>query len=347
MDVPAQPFPQVAPEDREVLEFYEKAKAKIKVVGIGGAGCNTISRLFDMGIEGVELIAMNTDAQHLLYTKAHRKLILGKKLCRGLGAGNDPTKGREAAKESAEEIRKYLEGTDLLFITCGLGGGTGTGGAPVVAEIAKELGILTVCVVTLPFTVEGLKRRKNAEKAYNELLKVADTVIKIKNDKLLELEPDLPVNQAFKKADEILASTIKNIVEIITKSELINVDFADVRTVLEHGGVGAVGFGEVKEGPREDRARVVVEQVLNNPLLDVRIDGARKALVNIIGDRSLRLEEVQQILEAISSKLHPEAEIIPGAHHDESVPEGYLKVWAVITGIEEEKKGYELGIEQI
>jgi cell division protein FtsZ len=283
----------------------------------------------------------------LLYTKAHKKIVLGKKICRGLGAGNDPTKGREAAKESAEEIRRAIEDADLLFITAGLGGGTGTGGAPVVAEIAKELGILTVAVVTLPFTVEGLKRRRNAEKALNELLKTADTIIRIRNDKLLELVPDLPVNQAFKLADEVLGNTIKNIVEIINKSELMNVDFADVRAILEHGGLGAVGFGEIKEGPKENRAKMVVEQVLNNPLLDVNIEGAKKALVNIVGDRSLRLEEVEEILEAISSKLHPEAEIIPGAHHDENAPDGYLKVWAVITGIEEEKKGYELGIEQI
>jgi len=336
--------------DNEVLEFLAKSKANIKVVGLGGSGCNTVSRLYAMGIKDVELIAMNTDAQSLLLTKAHKKIILGRKLCRGLGAGNNPTLGKEAAKESAEEIRKAIEDADLLFITCGLGGGTGTGSIPVVSEIAKEMGILTVNVVTFPFTAEGLKRRKNAEKAFNEIMKISDTVIRIRNDKLLELVPDLPVSQAFKYADEVLANTINGIVEIITKSSLVNVDFADVKSILENGGLGVVGFAEIKEGPKEDRARLVLSQALDNPLLDVSIDGARKALVNIIGDKSLTISEVETIIDSVRSRLHQEADLIYGAHHDEESREGYLKVWLIITGIQEEKKESDLktlGIEPL
>lgn len=290
--------------DEELKKLLEQIQAKIYVVGVGGAGCNTINRMMQVGIQGAKIIAMNTDAQDLLKVRAHKKILLGKELTRGLGAGNNPPKiGEEAAKESEREIREALEGADMVFITCGLGGGTGTGAAPVVAEIAKKMGALTVAVVTLPFTVEGIRRIKNAEYGLERLKKNTDTVIVIPNDKLMEVAPNLPIHMAFKVADEILVQAVKGITELITKPGLVNLDFNDVRAVMKDGGVAMIGIGE---SDSEKRALEAAQQALNSPLLDVDISGAKGALISISGS-DVKLEEAQQIIELVTSKLDPEA----------------------------------------
>jgi len=320
-------------DDEEIEKFLREALPTIKVVGAGGAGCNTINRLHEMGIYGAELIAVNTDAQQLLHTRADRKILIGKKTTKGLGAGSNPALGEQAAREDIEEIRKALEGADLVFITAGLGGGTGSGSAPVIAEVAKELGALTVAVVTLPFTAEGRVRLENAIKALSKLMKEADTIIIIPNDKLLEVAPDLPINAAFKVADEILANAIKGITEMVTKPGLVNVDFADLRTVMERGGPAVIGMGESSsEGSPEERALEAVENAITSPLLDVDISEADRAIVYVIGGTDMTLKEAEMIAEAVSSKISPNAHLIWGAAIDENYPKNQLSVLVIIVG---------------
>ena len=254
--------------DEDLRKILEARRAEIKVVGVGGAGNNTVSRLMQVGIVGAEVVAINTDAQDLLYTDADKKVLIGKDLTRGLGAGADPKVGGEAARESREDIKDALKGGDMVFITCGLGGGTGTGASPVVAEIAKKMGILTVGVVTLPFSMEGRQRMANAQLGLEELQKNVDTLITIPNDKLLEIVPDVSVVTAFKICDEILVNSVKGVTELVTKPGLVNLDFADVRTVMTNGGMAMIGLGE---SDTENRAIEAVEKALNNPLLDVEI----------------------------------------------------------------------------
>jgi cell division protein FtsZ len=320
--------PRVA-TDEELEAVLQKAKARIVAIGCGGAGCNTISRIMQTGIHGAETIAVNTDAQDLIYTIADRKILIGRDLTGGLGAGNDPEKGEAAAREDEDVIKDNIYGVDLVFVTCGLGGGTGTGGAPVIAEIAKKLGSLTIGVVTLPFTVEGSRRRQNAERGLERLRAVTDTVIVIPNDKLLQLAPDLPIGAAFKVADQLLMDAIRGIVEMITKPGLINLDFADVRTVLQNGGVAMIGIGESDTANRSVEA---VEEALNSPLLDVDITGAKGAIVNIKGSQDLTLEEAQKIVSHISEALDPQAQIIWGAQISEDMKNS-VKVMVVLSGV--------------
>ncbi len=320
-------------DDEELEKFLKEALPTIKVVGTGGAGCNTINRLHEMGIYGAELVAVNTDAQQLLHTRADRKVLIGKKTTRGLGAGSNPDLGEQAAREDMEELRKVLEGADLVFITAGLGGGTGSGSAPVIAEIAKELGALTVAVVTLPFTAEGRIRLENAVKSLSKLIKETDTIIIIPNDKLLEVAPDLPMNAAFKVADEILANAIKGITEMITKPGLVNLDFADLRTVMERGGPAVIGIGESSlEGSPEERALEAVENAITSPLLDVDISEADRAIVNVVGGVDMTLKEAEMIAEAVSSKISPNAHLIWGAMIDENYPKNQISVLVIIVG---------------
>src|SRR3989338_6679532 len=229
--------PEVLEVDRELEELLKKQTAKIKVIGIGGGGNNTLSRMKEIGIKGAEMIAVNTDAQDLLYTNADAKILIGKEITQGLGAGSNPRMGEEAAKESESEIKKKISGGDMVFITCGLGGGTGTGAAPVIADIAKKSGALTIGVVTLPFTIEGKKRLENAMNGLERMESAVDTLIVIPNDKLLELAPELPLHTAFKIADEILTNAVKGITELVTTTGLVNLDFADVKAVMSNGGV--------------------------------------------------------------------------------------------------------------
>ncbi|QLJ52699.1 MAG: Cell division protein FtsZ [Candidatus Fermentimicrarchaeum limneticum] len=320
-------------DDEELLKFIESAAPKICVVGSGGAGCNTLNRIFEIGIEGVSTVAMNTDAHHLVKTKADRKLLLGKNTTKGLGAGSNPTVGEEAAKESKEEIGKLLANSQMVFVTCGLGGGTGTGSAHIIAEEAKNLGALTISVVTLPFISEGRVRRQNALEGLNKLKRQVDTVIVIPNDKLLAIVPDLPLNTAFKVADEVLSSSVKGITELITKVGLVNLDFADLRTILKDAGCAVIGFGESNANVKPDeRAITAVENALSSPLLDTDISEANKALVNVTGGADMTLREAELVVEELSKRIHPNSHIIWGARVEPDLSKAVMKVLVVIAG---------------
>jgi cell division protein FtsZ len=322
-------LPPTKLSDEELKQVLQQATARIVAVGCGGAGCNTISRMMSVGIQGADTVALNTDAQDLLYTTADRKILIGRNITGGLGAGNDPEKGEAASREDENLIKDYIYGADMVFVTCGLGGGTGTGASPVVAEVAKKLGALTVAVVTLPFTVEGKRRRQNAERGLAKLREVADTVIVIPNDKLLEIAPDLPIAAAFKVADQLLMDAIKGITEMITKPGLINLDFADVRTVLQNGGVAMIGIGE---SDTDNRAAEAVDEALNSPLLDVDITGAKGALVNVVGSPDMTLEEAERIVGRVSEALESEAQIIWGAQISEELKNA-VRVMVILSGV--------------
>ena len=320
-------------DDEELLKFIESAAPKICVVGSGGAGCNTLNRIFEVGIEGASTVAMNTDAHHLVKTKADKKLLLGKNTTKGLGAGSNPTVGEEAAKESKEEIGKLLSNSQMVFVTCGLGGGTGTGSAHIIAEEAKNLGALTISVVTLPFISEGKVRRQNALEGLNKLKRQVDTVIVIPNDKLLAIVPDLPLNTAFKVADEVLSSSVKGITELVTKVGLVNLDFADLRTILKDAGCAVIGFGESNANVKPDeRAITAVENALSSPLLDTDISEANKALVNVTGGADMTLREAELVVEELSKKIHPNSHIIWGARVEPDLSKAMMKVLVVIAG---------------
>jgi len=315
--------------DEELESLLNKQAARVKVIGCGGGGGNCVSRMKETGIKGCEIVAVNTDAQDLLYTNVDTKILIGRELTSGLGAGSNPKIGEQAAKESEQEIRKKLGNSDMVFITCGLGGGTGTGASPVVAGIAKKSGALTIGVVTLPFTVEGQKRIENAQNGLEKLASVTDTLIVIPNDKLLEIAPELPIHTAFKVADEILTNSVKGITELITKSGLVNLDFADVKTVMSNGGVSLIGIGE---SDSQDRAKDAVEAAINNPLLNVEVKNATGVLVNIIGGNDMSLDEYKKVMEIVGAKVSPEAKIISGAQISADM-ENSIKVLLIVTGV--------------
>jgi len=315
--------------DAELEKLLAKQKATIKVIGSGGGGNNTINRITEVGIIGAETIALNTDAQDLLYTTADKKILLGKELTNGLGAGSIPKIGEEAAVESEREIKTSLQGADMVFITCGLGGGTGTGSAPVVAEVSKKVGALTVGIVTMPFSMEGQRRYENAVMGLERLESVVDTLIVIPNDKLLELAPDLPLHTAFKVADEILTNAVKGIAELVTKAGLVNLDFADIRAVMGNGGVALIGVGE---SDTENRAVEAVEKAIQNPLLDADIQGANGALINIAGGPDMTLDEARRVVEAVSEKLDDDARIIWGAQISEDLA-NVIRTMLIVTGV--------------
>ena len=332
-DLPSEPLSNLPSEvqeiDKELEELLKKQSAKIKVIGVGGGGGNSLSRMREIGIKGGELIAINTDAQDLLYANADQKILIGKELTQGLGAGSNPRVGEEAAKESEIEIKKKIAGSDMIFITCGMGGGTGTGAAPVVAGLAKKQGALAIGVITLPFTIEGRKRVENAMIGLEKMESVVDTLIVIPNDKLLELAPDLPLHTAFKIADEILTNAVKGVTELVTTSGLVNLDFADIKTVMVDGGVSLIGMGESDSAQRAIEA---VEKAIQNPLLDVDISNATGSLVNIIGGPDMSLDECKAIIETIGNKLSPEAKLIWGAQISEDM-EKSIRVLLIVTGV--------------
>jgi cell division protein FtsZ len=315
--------------DKELEKLVDSQKASIRVLGCGGGGNNTLSRINQVGIKGVMTIAINTDAQDLLYTNSDKKILIGRELTKGLGAGSKPKVGEEAARESENEIKESLKGADMVFITCGLGGGTGTGSAPVVAELAKKQEALTIAIVTVPFAMEGQARYENAAYGLERLRKAVDTLIVIPNDKLLELVPDLPINTAFKVADEILTNSVKGIAELVTRAGLVNLDFADIRAVMRDGGVALIGVGE---SDSENRAEEAVEKAIMNPLLDVDISGASAALINISGGSDLTLSESKKVMEMVHEKLDPEAKVIWGAQIYEDF-EKTLRVMVIVTGV--------------
>jgi len=316
-------------KDQELEEVLSGLTTTIKVIGCGGAGTNTISRCVASQITGAELIALNTDAQHLLLAEAPSKVLIGRHLTHGLGAGSLPQIGEEAAKESEQDIRNALGHADMVFVTCGLGGGTGTGSSPIIAQIAKEAGALTIGVVTLPFSVEGVIRMENAETGLKRLRDICDTVIVIPNDKLLDIVPNLSLNAAFKVADEVLMRSIKGITEMITMPGLVNLDFADLKTVMKRGGVAMIGLGEA-EG--ENKAVNAVVEALNSPLLEVDISEATGALVNVTGGEDMTISEAERVVEEIYSRVDPNARIIWGTTVDPNLKRN-IRAMLVITGV--------------
>lgn len=319
-----------ATNDNQDLErVLHSLITKIKVFGCGGAGTNTIMRCTEEDLGDIDLVALNTDAQHLLSSRVPHKMLIGRHLTRGLGAGALPQVGEEAAQETEEDIRSAVSGADMVFITCGLGGGTGTGSAPVVAKLAREAGALTIAVCTLPFSVEGAVRMENAEAGLARLRDVCDTVIVIPNDKLLEVAPRLPLGAAFKVADELLMRSIRGITEMITKPGLVNLDFADLKTIMKRGGVAMIGLGE-SDG--DDRAVEAVTEALQSPLLEIDISDASGALVNVVGGQDMTLKEAEQVVQEIYSRINPDARIIWGTSVNPALDRA-IRVMLVITGV--------------
>ena len=316
-------------DDRQLEEIVRKTKIRITVIGCGGAGNNTITRAFEEGISNVELIAINTDAQQLLRTKATRKVLIGKKITRGLGAGARPEVGERAAYENEGELNDIVNTSNVVIVTAGLGGGTGTGSAPVIAEMAKKSGALTLSVVTYPFSAEGKQRAKNAREGLRKLRRVTDTVIVVPNDRLLEIAPRLPLRDAFKLADDILMRTIKGITETLDGNGIVTIDFSDLLTIMKDGGVSMIGIGE---GDKENRAIVAVENALSSPLLDVDIKDARGAMVSVSGGQDMTVSEAQMAVEEIGNRISSDARIIWGARIEPEL-EGYIKVMIILTGV--------------
>ena len=308
-----------------------EAFARIKVIGVGGGGSNAVDRMMAEGIQGVEFITVNTDAQALMLSKAPTRIRLGDKLTRGLGAGGDPEIGRKSAEETADDLYAALKGTDMVFITAGMGGGTGTGAAPVVAQIAKESGALTIGVVTRPFTFEGSRRMQSAETGIGTFKEHADTLIAIPNDRLLQLaDKRASLQDTFRMADEVLHQGIQGISELITIPGLINLDFADVRTIMSEGGAALMAVGTANG---EDRARMAAEQAITSDLLDITIDGARGILFNVTGGSDLSLFEVNQAAAIIKETAHPDVNLIFGAVIDPTMGED-IRITVIATGFD-------------
>jgi len=317
--------------DVELEQILKSLKTNIKIIGVGGGGTNTVARIYDEGIVGAELYAANTDAQHLLTLHAPHKILLGRRVTRGLGAGALPQIGEEAAREAEEELKKILVDTHICFVTCGLGGGTGTGGAAVVSRLAKEMGALTIAVATLPFKGEGKMRMENAEWGLERLRDSADTVIVIPNDKLLEVVPRLSLNAAFKVADEVLMRSIKGLTEVITRPGLVNLDFNDVKTIMKGAGVAMIGLGE-SDAPGDERIQEAIDQALNSPLLEVDISEANGVLVDVIGGTDMTISEAEKAAEEIQARVGPNARIIWGAAIDPAMDKT-IRVMLVATGV--------------
>lgn len=308
-----------------------ESPAQIKVVGVGGGGQNAVNRMISDGLTGVEFIAMNTDQQALMLSNAPMRVRIGDKVTRGLGAGSNPEQGEKAAEESSEEIYSLLKGADMVFVTCGMGGGTGTGAAPVVARIAKECGALTIGVVTRPFSFEGTPRSRAAEKGIQRLREFVDTLIVIPNDRLLEVvSKKEALNAAFRKADEVLFHGVQGISELITIPGLVNVDFADVRTTMSNGGAALMAMG-IASG--EDRGRIAAEQAIESKLLDVTIDGARGILFNVTGGPDLTLHDVYDAANVIRGSAHQDCNVIFGAVVDERLKDT-VRITVIATGFD-------------
>ncbi|MEN6571824.1 MAG: cell division protein FtsZ [Anaerolineaceae bacterium] len=315
----------------ETNKIQSEAFARIKVIGVGGGGCNAVNRMIDEGMQGIEFITVNTDAQALVMSKAQTKVRIGDKSTRGLGAGGNPEVGKKAAEESSEELYEALKGSDMVFVTSGLGGGTGTGAAPIVAQIAKEVGALTIGVVTRPFTFEGAKRSQNAESGIARLKEHADTLIVIPNDRLLQIvDKKATLQESFKAADDVLRQGIQGISELITVPGLINLDFADVRAIMSEGGAALMAVGTASG---EDRAAKAAEMAISSQLLDITIDGARGILFNVTGGPSLTLFEVNQAAAIIKETAHPDVNLIFGAVIDPNMGD-QIRITVIATGFD-------------
>jgi cell division protein FtsZ len=310
------------------FEGLEIGQANIKVMGIGGAGNNMVGWLYKKGVRGAEIMACNTDQQHLNMIEADRKFLVGKSVTRGLGCGGFPEKGAEAAKESLQEIKQCLRGADMVFVCAGMGGGTGTGGAPVVAQVAKDTSSIVIGTVTMPFKIEKARVDK-AEFGLQQLREVSDTVIVIDNNRLVKIAGNLPIQQAFAVANELVATMIKGIVETIAVPSLVNLDYADVKAIMTNGGVAAIGVGASDTNNRVEEA---VKGALQNPLLDINYKGATGALIHIIGGNDMTLDDINKIGERVTESLDQEANVIWGARVSEDM-NGKLTVMTIITGV--------------
>jgi cell division protein FtsZ len=317
--------PQMLQDDDE----EEFGAPRILIVGCGGAGNNTINRLCNMGVEGAETIALNTDKQHLDIIKADIKVLVGKSITKGLGAGGDPEIGRCATELGRKTLENILKDANLVFVTAGMGGGTGTGASPIVAQIAKNHGAIVIAMVSTPFSVERARFIK-AEEGLEDLRRDADTVIVLDNNRLLDYVPNLPIDHAFSVMDQIIAETVKGISETITQPSLINLDYADVRTIMNSGGVAAMLVGESQS---QDKARDVIREAFNHPLLEVDFRGAKGALIHITGGADLTLKEAEEISEALTSQLDPNANVIWGARVQKGY-EGRVRVMSIVTGVQ-------------
>ena len=318
-------MPQIKPD----METF----AKIKVVGVGGGGGNAISRMVAANIKGVEFLAVNTDAQDLHNCKANEKIHIGKNATRGLGAGMNPEIGRQAAEENREEIQQALKGADMVFITCGLGGGTGTGASPVIAEIAKDSGALTIGVVTKPFSFEGAQRRQLAEEGWAQLKERVDALIVIPNDRILQIiDRNTSLIDAFAKVDDVLRQGVQGISNLITYPGIINVDFADIRAIMQNAGSALMGIGSATG---EDRAIVAAKAAINSPLLELSIGGAKGVLFSISGGQDLGMLEVNEAAKVITESIDSDAKIIFGAIHDDKLKKGEIRVTVIATGFDE------------
>ena len=317
--------------DKRGFVLDEDHFATIKVIGCGGGGCNAVDRMIDSGVQGIEFISINSDNQALARTKSSIKVQIGEKVTRGLGCGADPSVGERAAEESKDEIAEAISNTDMLFITAGMGGGTGTGSAPVVAQIAQELGILTVAVVTRPFGFEGARRAQNAERGIRELEKYVDALVVVSNDKLLEVvDDDTSFEEAFNMADQVLKFGVAGISDLVAIPGLINLDLADVRRVMTKAGVCHMGIGRASG---EGRATAAVKQAINSPLLDTTIEGANGVIINFTGGRNMKLQEIDAAAKLVQESVAPEAEIIVGAVIDASL-EDEIMITVIASGFE-------------
>ncbi len=306
--------------------------ARIKVIGVGGSGNHAISRMMEANLKGIDFIAVNADAQDLHHCKVPEKIHIGKNLTRGLGAGMNPDIGRQAAEENKDEIQDTLKNADMVFVTCGLGGGTGTGAAPIIAEVAKDTGALTVAVVTKPFSFEGLQRKKIADTGLEELRGNVDTIITIPNDKLLQvIDKKTPLLDSFKIVDDVLRQAVQGISDLITMQGIVNVDFADVKTIMKNSGPALMGIGRASG---DNRATEAAKMAINSPLLELSIDGARGVLFNISGGPDLSMMEVHDAAQVITESVDPEAKVIFGAIVDEELKKGEIKITVIATGFQ-------------
>ncbi len=327
-------MPLGTPDDEELAKIVEKLKVNIAIIGCGGGGSNTINRLSTAGVFGAELVAANSDAKHLLHVHSPHKILLGRNTTRGLGAGALPEVGEKAAQEAEDELKTYVKGANIVFVTAGMGGGTGTGSAPVVARMARESGALVIGVVTLPFKAEGKLRMDNALRGLERLRSSCDTTAVIPNDKLLELVPKLPLDAAFRVADEVLMESIKGLTEIITRPGLVNLDFNDVMTIMKNGGVAMIGMGEANnKTAKGDRIESAVQQALESPLLgDIDLSIARGALIRVTGGTDMTVAEAEKAAELVSARISQSARIIWGCSVDSSMA-GTVRVMTVLTGV--------------
>ncbi len=317
-----------AKENSTEMQDFVVGQANIKVIGSGGAGNNMVSWLYKRGIKGAEILACNTDQQHLDISQADKKFIIGKEVTRGLGCGGFPQKGAEAAQESMGELKTTLKGADMVFVCAGMGGGTGTGSAPVIANLAKDMGSIVIGTVTMPFSIERARIEK-AEFGLDQLRRYSDTVIVIDNNRLVQIAGNLPIQQAFAVANELVATMIKGIVETIAVPSLVNLDFADVRAIMTNGGVAAIGVGS---SDTNSKVKEAVKGALENPLLDINYEGATGALIQVIGGPDMTLEEISGVGELVTESLDEDANVIWGARVQEDM-KGKLMVMTIITGV--------------